>query len=368
MAIRQSRLSRRALVRIGSAGVGVIAAAVFGARRSTAQPAASEGRGPGILVPEHFVPTPRTISPPAQAFLSHPAPIGGNGLPAKEDKAAWRAYAEAANRAMAAMTKGYADRFPGDVATHQLSASKLYEVTPRNLARENSQRAILYVHGGGFTVGGGEAAINPAMQMAGMARTRVYSIDYRMAPEFPFPVPLDDTVEAYRFMLGKHKPQNIALFGPSAGANLAPAAILKARDLGLPLPAACAMHSSPSDLARVGDTSYTNYMVDIVLKHHMPEIADVYANGHDLTDPFISPVYGDYSKGFPPSILTSGTRDLLLSPTVMLHRAMLRGGVHAELHVWEAMTHAPFFGAPEEDELYGEHVRFMLRHMGGAKA
>lgn len=266
---------------------------------------------------------------------------------------------------MIALIKPYADRYPGEVVTHQLGSAKVYEVTPRNLASENRDHAILYVHGGGFVMGGGEAAIYPAMQMAGMAKMRVYSTDYRMAPEFPFPVPVDDTVEAYRFLLGKHKPQNIALFGPSAGANLAPAAILKARDLGLPLPAACAMHSCPCDLAREGDSFYTNYMVDIVLKQRMPDLGNLYANGHDPKDPLLSPVYGDFAKGFPPSILTSGTRDLLLSPTVMMHRALLRGGVRAELHVWEAMTHAPFFGAPEEAELYEEHIRFMLRHMGG---
>jgi acetyl esterase/lipase len=90
----------------------------------------------------------------------------------------------------------------------------------------------------------------------------------------------------------------------------------------------------------------------------------LYAGGHDYSDPLLSPVYADYSKGFPPTILTTGTRDLLLSSTVMLHRAMRRGGVDAHLHVWEAMTHAPFFGAPEERELYDETARFLLAHMG----
>jgi acetyl esterase/lipase len=201
------------------------------------------------------------------------------------------------------------------------------------------------------------------MQMAGLAQTRTFSIDYRMAPDFAFPVPLDDTLEAYRYLLSRYKPQNIALFGPSAGANLAPACILKARDAGLPLPAACAVHSVPSDMADMGDTSYTNDTVDIVLKHRSPGLSELYANGHDLSDPLLSPRWADFGKGFSPTILTSGTRDLLLSGTVLLHRALLRGGIKAELHVWEAMTHAPFFGAPEELELYNQHIQFMLGHM-----
>jgi monoterpene epsilon-lactone hydrolase len=330
---------------------------------SDSAPGAQE-RKDGLLVPAHFVPTPRTVSPQAQAFLSHVAPVGAMPLPSsRDDKSAWRAYTEAGNNGMIALTAQYARRYPGQVVTHQLSAAPLYEITPNNLSTRNDKRAILYVHGGGFVVGGGKAAIYPAMQMAGMAQTRTFSIDYRMAPDYPFPVPLEDTVEAYRFLLKTHKPQNIAIFGPSAGANLAPACILKARDLGLPLPAACAVHSSPSNAGDSGDTSYTNDTVDIVLKHRQNGLSELYANGHDVKDPLLSPSLADFSKGFPPTILTSGTRDLLLSGTVLLHRAMRRGGIKAELHVWEAMTHAPFFGAPEEQELYNEHINFMLGHM-----
>ena len=123
------------------------------------------------------------------------------------------------------------------------------------------------------------------------------------------------------------------------------------------------MHSPVSDIAEGGDTYQTNQVIDIVLKEPLPKQMTLYAAGHDPRDPLLSPAFADYSKGFPPTILTSGTRDLLLSSTVMLHRAMRRGGVDARLHVWEAMTHAPFFGAPEEAELYDETVRFLLDRM-----
>jgi acetyl esterase/lipase len=117
-------------------------------------------------------------------------------------------------------------------------------------------------------------------------------------------------------------------------------------------------------MTEAGDSYETNHTIDIVLKQRMPQLATLYAAGHDLRDPLLSPIFADYSPGFPPTILTTGTRDLLLSSTVLLHRAMRRGGVDAHLHVWEAMTHAPFFGAPEEAELYGETVNFMLAHLG----
>lgn len=365
-------ISRREL---GGASLGAVAGAalashsVFAADQTTGSSnLGTGGKGvdqrDGILVPEHFVPTPTTISPQAQAMLRAKIPMATHAVPKSfDDVAGWKAYREAGDAGMVMLTKHYATQHPGDVVTYKLSASQLYEVTPKNLSPDNKDCAILYVHGGGFTVGGGEAAVYPAMQMAGMARCKVYSIDYRMVPEVAFPTPLEDTLEAYRFIIDRHQPRMVAVFGPSAGANLAPALVLKARDLGLALPAACAMHSSPSDMSTWGDSGYANDTVDIVLRHIIPEINDVYARGHDLKDPYLSPVYADFTKGFCPSILTTGTRDLLLSGTVRLHRAMVRGGVKAELHVWEAMTHAPFFNAPEEEELYTQHITFMLGHM-----
>jgi monoterpene epsilon-lactone hydrolase len=318
----------------------------------------------GIRVPEHFVPTPTTISPQAQAFLSHSAPVGGTPVPqSRDDVAGWRAYREAGDQGILELTRHYAQEYPAEVVTHTLSKAKLYEITPVNLAPENDRLAILFVHGGGWINGGGEAAIFTAMQMAGLARIRVFSVDYRLVPEFAFPAPVEDVVEAYRLVLDRFPAQSIAMYGPSAGANLVPAAVLMGRDQGLPLPCACALHSCPSEITFSGDSLYTNYRVDTVLREREPEFGLYYANGHDPKDPLLSPLYADLAAGFPPTILTSGTRDLLLSPTVLFHRALLHAGIEAELHVWEAMTHAPFFGAPEEEEFYREHVRFMLAHM-----
>ncbi|MEO6718592.1 MAG: alpha/beta hydrolase fold domain-containing protein [Novosphingobium sp.] len=327
-------------------------------------PPMSEG---GILVPEHFVPTPKTISPQAQAFLAHTPSVAVPELPkSREDNEGWARFREASEQGILAITGIYADQYPAKVVTHELSASTLYEVEPENLAPENEHRAIIYIHGGGWVTGGGQAAILSGMQMAALSRTRVFSVDYRLVPEVAFPKPVEDSFEAYQFVLKRHAANAIGVFGASAGANLAPAMVLSARDQGTPLPAAVALHSCPSEVTLSGDSLHTNFMVDIVLKRLTPgalELGLYYANGHDPRDPILSPLYADFSRGFPPTILTSGTRDLLLSPTVLMHRALLRAGITAELHVWEAMTHAPFFNAPEEDQLYNEHVRFMLSHM-----
>jgi epsilon-lactone hydrolase len=318
----------------------------------------------GLHVPARVIPVPTTVSPEARAFLSHVPPVSSTAMPAPDDFAGWRKQAAAADAMVITISKMAAAKWPYDTVTHQLANAPLYEIVPHNLDPANERRAILYVHGGGFFMGGGEAAILASVPFAGRARCRVFSLDYRMAPEHPFPAGLEDAVDAWRWLLERYKQENMAVTGGSAGGNLAPAMVLKLRDLGLPLPAACAVHSPASDMTEAGDSYETNAVIDTVLQHRLPELMHIYCRDHDRRDPLLSPVFADYSKGFPPTVLTTGTRDLLLSSTVLLHRAMRRGGVKAELHVFEAMTHAPFFGAPEELELQEELVSFMLAHMG----
>ena len=123
-----------------------------------------------------------------------------------------------------------------------------------------------------------------------------------------------------------------------------------------------------TDASLKSDTLSTNQQLDTVLKD-MAEFSAVYAGPHDRTNPYLSPVYGDYSKGYPPTFLQTGTRDLLLSDTVRLHRAMRRSGIQAELHVWEAMPHGGFGGAaPEDEELTAELRDFFERHWGKPRA
>lgn len=323
----------------------------------------SAAKRAGVVVPERFIPTPTTISPQAQAFLSSPMPVGRGALPELDDIAGWRAYIAEHAHGLEVFAARLAQRFPADVVTHQLSNAALYEVTPATFAPDNQELAILFVHGGGFIVGAGGATVTSALPLASTARTRTFCIDYRMPPDHPFPAGLNDVVEAYRFLLDRYAPERIGVYGASAGGSLGPAAVLAARDAGLPLPAACALHSPATDATESGDTYETNAEIDFALRRRSPQLYALYAGGHDLRDPLISPVFGDFTKGFPPTILTSGTRDLLLSSTVLLHRALRRAGLEAELHVWEAMAHVLFFDAPEEEELYAEQVAFLLRHM-----
>ena len=317
-----------------------------------------------LSVPARTIPVPTTVSPEARAALSMENPYAGRTEPDPNDKAAWVAHVEQTNVAMTGMLIArFAENSSAHLADHDLSNAKLYEITPADIAAQDAGKAILYVHGGGFTVGGGIAAAYAAYSIVDLAKLKIFSIDYRMPPHSPFPAGLDDVVEAYKHLLGQHKPEEIAVYGPSAGGGLAASFLLKARDLGLPMPAVCALHSPEADLTEAGDSFETNNGIDGILTRLTRSIA-LYANGHDLRDPYLSPLYGDFSKGFPPTVLTSGTRDLFLSNTVLMHRALRRAQCTAELHIWEAMGHGGFFGmAPEDREVLEEQIRFIRKYL-----
>jgi monoterpene epsilon-lactone hydrolase len=118
-----------------------------------------------------------------------------------------------------------------------------------------------------------------------------------------------------------------------------------------------------SDLTEAGDSHQTNLGLDPLIPGTARQSFLLYAGGRDLRHPYLSPLNGDFTKGFPPTILTTGTRDMLLSDTVLLHRALRRAGIPAELHVTEAAGHGGFLGrAPEDQEILGEVRRFAETH------
>jgi acetyl esterase/lipase len=182
-----------------------------------------------------------------------------------------------------------------------------------------------------------------------------------MPPDHPYPAPLDDCVAVYRALLEVRPPEKILVGGGSAGGNLVAAMLLRAKDEGLPMPAALALFTPEIDLTESGDSFDTNAGVDYVLVDRLTDSIALYAGDHDLTHPYLSPIFGDVT-GFPPTFVQAGTRDLFLSNAVRFHRKLRDAGVDAELHVWEAMPHGGFFGAPEDAEMAVELRRFLAKH------
>jgi epsilon-lactone hydrolase len=175
-------------------------------------------------------------------------------------------------------------------------------------------------------------------------------------------------MKVWRATAETNDPKTLGLFGSSAGAGMVLAMILRAKEEGLPLPAALAVGTPWVDLTETGDTYRTNEWLDNILvsyRGYLGRAARLYANGNDLKDPHLSPIYGDF-HGFPPTVITSGTRDLLLSLSVLTHRKLRRSNVEAELNVFEGMSHISFIlnpYAPESREVFTDWARFFDKHL-----
>jgi acetyl esterase/lipase len=294
------------------------------------------------------------------------APLSGNWNSVPKSIEEWKKIsASSGGRGLPALR----EKFSVTSESMTINGVQAYMITPSVIPPENRNRLLVHVHGGCYVLSGGEAGTTEAIYMAGFGRFRVLSIDYRRPPEFPYPAALDDGVAVWKGVQKMAPPKNMAIFGTSAGGALTLSMILRAKQENLPLPGAIAPGTPMSDLTKTGDSFYTNFMVDNVLvgsDGRCDAMARLYANGHDLKDPMLSPVNGDM-RGFPPTLLTTGTRDLLLSNTVRVHRKLRQAGVEAELHVYEGQSHAHYMrsaSAPETKEAFEEIARFFDKHLG----
>jgi len=317
-------------------------------------------------VPARSLPVPTDISPQMQALAARPVAPTFNVVPKTAEEWAQRQKASADGGAKAVEIQ--AKRLHVKVQKGKMGGVTVYTVTPEQLPPENRNRLLIHIHGGCYVLGGGPGAASEAVMMAGLGHYKVVSVDYRMPPQAYFPAALDDVVSVWREALKTHPAKSMAVFGSSAGGALTLETVLRLKQLGLPLPAAIAPGTPMADLTGVGDSFVTNAMVDNVLVSRdgiCDPAARFYAHGHDLKDPLLSPVYGDM-HGFPPAILTTGTRDLLLSNTVRVHRKLKDSGVEAELNVFEAMAHGGYSRddtAPETHQAFGDIAKFFNQHL-----
>lgn len=310
-----------------------------------------------------FIPVPTSVSIEAQQFLSTDlSAVSASDTPDPTDNDGWRSHFEATNALVGAVLESLAT-VPVGLETIIIDGVTVYVVMPETLASEPALPVYFDIHGGGFTIGAGQTGQVMAKGTAARTRMKTWAPDYRMPPDHPYPAALDDCMAAYRGLLEVQPPDQIIVGGASAGGNLAVALMLRARDEGLPMPAALVLLSPECDLTESGDSFATNLGIDNVLMVSLMSQNKMYASGHDLTDPYVSPLFGDDTPAFPPSLLQTGTRDLFLSNTVRLHRKLRDAGVEAELHVFEAMPHGGFFGAPEDNDIGIEVRRFIAAHL-----
>jgi monoterpene epsilon-lactone hydrolase len=306
------------------------------------------------------VPEPTLVSKEARAWLDSLTRLNRKPQTLEERRAstdAWRAQDSAAAL----------NQYPVVIHPSTLANVPVDEITPLNMPAENRKRVFINLHGGGFNADSGSRIEGDPI--ANLARTEVISVYYRLAPEHPFPAAVDDVVAVYQALLKTHAPRNIAIYGTSAGATLTVEVAVKLKQLRLPLPGALGVFSGGGDFSRVSDSRQLfalDGLPGVLQPTDSKTLPDEQYVGHtSRRDPVLSPLFADLS-GLPPTLLVSGTRDMLLGETTTLHRALLRQGVDARLVVFEALPHAFWyhFEFPETREALDLMAHFLDSSVG----
>jgi acetyl esterase/lipase len=279
----------------------------------------------------------------------------------------WVQSIRAADASKTPIINTLTERWMVTIKEEKVAGVTVRTVTPAAIDPANRDRLFVHTHGGAYVLGAGRAGLHEAILIAHRANIRVLSIDYRMPPEYPFPAAIDDVVAVWKSLLKERDAKSMALGGSSAGGGLTLASTLRFMEIRIETPGALWAGTPWSDLTKTSDSNFTNEGIDRVLVTYdglLEGAAKLYADGRDLKTPLISPVYGKF-KGFPPTYLVTGTRDLFLSDTIRVHRKMRVAGVVADLNVYEGISHGEymFTKSPESQQAFGELGAFLLKHL-----
>ena len=262
-----------------------------------------------------------------------------------------------------------AKQYPVTLATQTIAGVDVEIFTPKaGVSSANENQVLINLHGGAFISGSRSVSHLESMPIAAEGKIKVISIDYRLAPAHIFPAATDDIVAVYRALLEQYAPENIGIYGCSAGAVLSAQTIARLQQEGLPQPAAIAMSCASGHGWHDGDSGY----FAAGMQESYPEegicINNLYFKAADLNDPLVFPgKHPAVLAKFPPALLMTGTRDFALSSVVKNHSELVRLGVVADLHVWEGLEHAFLYDATleESQQAYQLMVRFFDRFLGG---
>jgi acetyl esterase/lipase len=316
-----------------------------------------------LAVPVRELPVPDTVSPELQRRIALPV---APDIPMPTTSEGWKVLQLTVDAARATAAEGIAEKLGAKVEATKVAGVRCFRVTPKSVATSRARDLIVHVHGGGYVFNSGVAGTSEAVLLAEACRIPVLSIDYRMPPDHPFPAAPDDVMAVWKAVVADRDPRRVAMAGTSAGGGLIMTTMLRCGTERVARPAALFLGSPGADLSKTGDSLFVNAEVDHVLGRYegrMEACIRLYAAGRDLKEPLISPIYGDFAR-WPPTILISGTRDLMLSGTVRTHRKLRAAAVPAELHVFEGMSHGDFllsYPAPESLNALGEVAKFFER-------
>ena len=325
-----NRANRREFLK--TVGTGVAVTGAFAAEQSgSANAADTVNRG-------FYVPT--SVSAEAQAVIRSFDPSTRNvRTPPPGDLAAWKEMQARFEREQQENNREVVQHYGASVERIKLGGVPVLDIKPKGW--QQTAKLLVYTHGGAYALFSASSTLVCAVPVAAETGYRILSIDYTLAPQAKFQTITDQVISVFEAIYRKHQPKDVALYGDSAGGGMAAGTVLKMRDRGLDLPAAVILWSPWSDITEVGDTYQTLREADPVLNYPLAlkNAAGAYAPPEDQKHPYVSPVYGDYSKGFPPTLIQAGTKETFLSNAIRHYQAFDQAGIPVKLDLYEGMWH-----------------------------
>jgi acetyl esterase/lipase len=214
------------------------------------------------------------------------------------------------------------------------------DIKPNNWV--DNGKVLVYTHGGGYTQLSANSTLGGALEVANTTGMRIISIDYTLAPFSKWNQTTDQILSVISDLKNNqgYSMNDIAMFGDSAGGDMTLGSVLKMRDVSIGLPAAVVVFSPNTDLTLTGDTVTTLKEADPVLDADgVRTLVSAYADPSEYKIPYVSPVYGNFSKGFSPTLIQVGTKEILLSDSVRFYQALDQAGIPVKLDVYEGMPH-----------------------------
>jgi len=284
---------------------------------------------------------PNTVSAGWRKVLEEmPDPTKVPPMPEPNDVDGWKKVFLAEEQRVLPLVDAAVKQSHVTVVNKLLGGVPVLEVTPKGWV--DNKKLLIYTHGGAYTLYSARSALISAARAANFTGLRVISVDYTNAPRARWQKVTDQVVNVFKALNNQgYAMKNLAIFGDSAGGGLAASAVLKMRDQGLGMPVAVVLWSPWADITETGDTYVTlkaaepNYLYEKVLGPS----ADAYADPKNQKNPYVSPVYGDFTKGFPPTLIQGGTKEIFLSNFVRLYQALDTAGQTVKLDIYEGMPH-----------------------------
>ena len=252
--------------------------------------------------------------------------------------------------------------FEGDIETLEIAGIPCRQLTPADWSEEQGL-VIQYAYGGGYVCGSTYEDLIITCALAHHSKARIVMVEYRLSPEFPYPLPQQDMHQVYPSLEQRYGAGRLVVSGESAGGNQALGLMHHIRDHGLTMPRCAVLFSPWSDLANQGDSHIFNDRRDPTLNNAWVESATaLHIADADAEDPGVSPIYGDMHS-LPPCIITTGSRDLLMSQCLRLAQRLRSAGVECDLRVWEGLWHVfEFYPIPEAQQSIIEVAKFIKAH------